>query len=174
MLSIETRLMTLAGKEKGLSIMVAPMLSVGGLLVTLVIIDVSSAGLLLVLPVSYAKAAFTAVNVGFLSTRFLVVLIITEFLLHIKAVLVITGPRLLGIKLLIIIVAGFPAADVISTKSGIRFLIVLIILLSAMFLSLIKVAFAGKDTTVCVKPLILLCLNITVFLINQAIIKVML
>jgi hypothetical protein len=174
MLSTETRLVTLAGREEGLSIVVALMLSVGGLLVTSVIIDIGSAGFSVVLPVSYAKAAFTAVDVGFLSARFLVVLIITEFLLYVKAVLAITGPGLSGTGLLIIIITGFSAADVIGTGSGTGFLVVLITLSSVIFLSLVKVALADEDVTACTEPLILLRLDAAVFLVNQAIVKVIL
>jgi hypothetical protein len=175
MLNIETRLVTLAGREKGLSIVVALMLSVSGLLVTLVITDVGSAGFLVILLVSHVKAASTAVDIGFLSTGFLVILVITEFLLHVKAVSAIIRPRLSGTGLLVVIIAGFPAADVIGAGLGAGFLIVLIALLSAMFLSLVKVALTGRDTTAYTEPLIPLHLNTTVFLdLDQAIVKVVL
>jgi hypothetical protein len=105
-----------------------------------------------------------AVDVRLLSIGFLVILIIAEFLSYVKAVLAITGPRLLSTGLLIIMVAGFLAADVISTGLGVRFSVVLIALSSAMFLLLVEVAFAGGEATACAEPLILLCLNATVFL----------
>jgi hypothetical protein len=82
----------------------------------------------------------------------------------VKTISAITGPRLLGTGLLIIIVVGFPAADVISVGLGVRFLVMLIILLSAMFLSLVKVTFVGGEAIACTKPLILLRLDAVVFL----------
>jgi hypothetical protein len=141
----------------------------------LVITDTGSAGFLVVLPVLHIKTIFTAVNIRFLSTRFLVALIITEFLLHVKAILIITGPRLLSTGLLIVMVIGFPSANVIGIGLGAEFLVMLIILLNTMFLSLVKVALTGKNTTACAEPLILLCLDTAVFLdIDQAIVKVIL
>jgi hypothetical protein len=167
--------MTLAKKEKGLLIIIALMLSIGGLLLALVIIDISSARFLVILSVLHVKAAFTAVNIRFLSARFLIVLVIIEFLSHIKTASAITRPRLSGTGLLVVIIAGFSAADVINTGSGAGFLVVLIALSNAIFLSLIKVAFTGKEAIACAKPLILLRLNTAVFLdLDQAIIKVIL
>jgi hypothetical protein len=154
----------LVKREKGLLIIITPILSIGGLLITLVITDTSSVKFLVVLPVSHTKAAFTAINIRFLSIRFLVVLIITEFLSHVKTVSAITRPRLSGTGLLVIIVVGFPAANVISIGSGVGFSVVLITLLNVMFLLLIKVTFVGGDTTAYTKPLILLRLNTAVFL----------
>jgi hypothetical protein len=175
MLNTKTRLVTLAGKEESLSIVITLMLSIGGLLVTLVITDTGSAGFLVVLPVLHTKAAFIAVDVGFLSARFLIILMITEFLSHVKTTLTITRPRLSGTRLLIVIITGFPAINIISTRLDTRFLVVLITLLSTMFLSLIKVTLISEDTTAYTKPLIPLHLNTTVFLnLDQAIIKVML
>jgi hypothetical protein len=116
MLGTETKLVTLAKKEEGLSIIIASMPSIYKLLVALVIINISSAGFLVVLPVSYIKTTSTAVNIEFLSTGFLVILIIVKFLLYMKAELIITRPRLLGTGLLIVIVTGFPATNVISIR----------------------------------------------------------
>jgi hypothetical protein len=84
--------------------------------------------------------------------------------LYVKATSAITGLRLSDISLLIIIVAGFPAANVISVGLSAEFLVVLITLLSAMFLSLVKVALANKDAIAYAKPSILLHLNTIVFL----------
>jgi hypothetical protein len=175
MLSTETRLVTLAKKEEGLSIIITLILSIGGLLIALVITDIDSTRFSVILSVLYIKAAFTAVNIRFLSTSFLVILVITEFLSHMKTTSAIRGPGLSGIGLLVVIIAGFPAAKVISIGLGARFLVVLIILLNTVFLLLVKVTFIDKKAITRAKPLIPLLLNIIVFLgLNQIIIKVML
>jgi hypothetical protein len=155
---------TLAEKKKGLLIIVTLMSSISRLLVTLAIIDINSIRFLVILLVLHTKAAFTAVNVGFLSIGFLIILIIAEFLSYVKAVLAIIGPRLLDTGLLVVIMAGFLAVDVISVRLGMGFLVMLMALLSAMFLSLVKVTLIGEDTIVYTEPLILLCLNAAVFL----------
>jgi hypothetical protein len=175
MLGTETRLVTLARGEEGLLIVVAPMLSVGGSLVALVIADAGSVGFSVVLSVSYVKAASTAVDVGFLSAGFLVALIIAEFLSHVKAASAITRPGLLSTRLSVVVVAGFPAADVIGAGSGAGSLVVLMALSSAMFLSLVKVALVGGDATACAEPLIPLRLDAAVFLnIDRAMVEVVL
>jgi hypothetical protein len=104
-----------------------------------------------------------------------VVLVIAEFLSHVKAASAIIGPELSGTGLLVVVVAGFPAADVIGAGSGAGFSVVLMALSSATFPSLVEVALVGGDATARAEPSIPLRLDIAVFLdIDRAMVEVVL
>jgi hypothetical protein len=104
-----------------------------------------------------------------------VALMIAEFSSHVKAASAITGPGLSSTGLLVVVMAGFPAADVIGAGSGAGSSVVLMALSSAMFPSLVEVALAGGDATARAGPSIPLRLDTAVFLdIDRAMVKVVL
>jgi hypothetical protein len=103
-----------------------------------------------------------------------VVLVIAEFSSHVKAASAITGPGLSGTGLSVVVVAGFPAADVMGAGSGAGFSVVLMALSSAMFPSLVEVALADGDATARAEPSIPLRLDAAVFLVDRAMVEVVL
>jgi hypothetical protein len=135
---------------------------------------IGGVGFSVVLSRSYVKIVFTIVNMRFLSTRFLVLVVTKLSVVSSRAerVLAIIGLRLLSIRVLVIIVLGFLSASVISAGLRAGFSIILIILLDVIFLSLIKLVLAGRDAAACAKLLILLFLGPACAIVKDCVIEV--
>jgi hypothetical protein len=161
MLDAKTGLVASARREAVLSAAVALMSDVG-------------AGFSVVLLVSYVKAVSTTVDVVFLSSGFLVVLVagltVAEFSSYVEVASAVIGPGLPSARPLVVVVLS--ATDVISAGLGAESLVMLVILSGAMFSSFVEGALTG-DATARAGPLIPLSLEVLPDL-SRAMVEVML